>query len=1253
MFDKMNSTGATHREVIMAWQRLAITACTSTWSSGKNFITCRFLSSGLSAPSSPFDSMGAKLQPPRTFADVCYTERLKTVLKSWSQRDEFHTRCAILGLPRAYAQLESYWMLWVPNELADVRKHMVECVSGLHDEYQALQSTKAIRVEDLKAQLRLISSSEITSRELRASVRASCSLATGGKLGWSWIGSLASAHALSRKSSPGEFDRRFGKGLTHRSIVDHLTVRHSARLDENGVVHKGTVAEMILESGCDVYLSRLEHTYRFLFVNVPVFFNHPKAGEHKDREISITDPDSRIMLNDAEYICGNYGKTTGVDYLKVPNKDAVFYRKSATLMQRGCAIQSSDATRYGPMMSNYAIAIMLTGLGTRSMHLKWASVVYARLAYRIMLLPTDIYPELQKMEQHADTRDAARQMLAWMRKMPVHGSENGVPLVGYTTATHMGQGMSHHSSSLLHAGGLVVSQDAVDRCVITVNGKRISFVQNTMVTSDDSTLLPEARPARDTDFLTRAEKQLACRLYLFLQRHTRAIALRVVSVLANLPKELIAGNKGEFNSQDTGIGYSCPILGFRELISCIVSPSAPSLIGDYLNAHANAKTVAFAGQGMDTGNYLHTILIDAIEQRWSMTPTEISILKDSVIVPTQLIRGACGMELASSPVSWLSSDVRAMLYSLSVKKNVEKEDLDPHVRDTVFSPMMHVKLAMRKQHRKALSCIADHVAKLQDMGMTHQAVMLELSKRATVSSARTRNLGRVASRIRYKNVQPSDFLTFKFNRAPMMEATLSWIALLNQKVQESEPDIMDVQSSAKLSGFIRLVDPSNCHYPRPPTKRRFVPVKSKKPLYRDQGYGTTPFGAHALHRSGTSVVPKIGPAERQALQEHLAKLRHRSFTEHIEYGDSFVTSWHQRTSCKIVALDITGDAQAQEFEHIRWGDFSPKAISVLQSLCAEHPHLPVLALHRYGNGKGLWHCVRGGVAYTVAADLDIEIHEGQGIHWLDSAGNSIILALQGFADAYEWNGVGPSAEEVADYQHSRLDIQVPHIVRMVERNNMTQAKVTIPTYSTIVPGLVGDVLVYVEPEVHSTPYDNPSLAPYAFSLRGKVIAELATASYWHTSLQGTCFRAFLKGHWCNDTIWTGAALGWRLTATSMPQYYTSENRSSRVEALICLDGVDDPELLGLYNPDLFSRGVKVVTGSKTLSYGGKYRVSAAQIPLILAANSGLRHMNSAGGGTFLNLGHGLPTSRPAQTTPEDAVQQLINVMMGMSVTEGW
>jgi len=1254
LLEKCRATKTSFDEACLAWNRLAITCTTSTWASGELFKTCRYLSASLSSPSSPFDTMATKLKRPVNLCDILYLHRLTIVLSNWESRDKYHSVCPILGLPRSFSQLESYWLLWVPDEYADSTKHMASCAMDLCDEYMLVKSTAAIRIRDLEAQVLLSGQEQISISELRASLRASCSLDTSGKLGWSWVGSLAAGHALVLKSDPRYFDKQYARGTTHKTLSHHMTVRHSAYIKPDATLDTGTVAEMMISAGMDPLFSIVTPLFRFLFLNRPVFFNHPKKGEHKDREISITDPDSRIALNAAELICGHYGRTTGVDYLKIARKDQIFYKSSSYVLRKGGVIQSSDASRYGPMMSNFAIAIMLLVLGTRSMHLKWASVVYARLAYRQMCVPKNIIPELTKLCAFADTHHRASQTLSWVTKMPVRYVENGSPVGWYCTSVHMGQGMSHHSSSLLHAGGLVVSQDCLLRAEITVNGKQIIMLPRTMVTSDDSTLLPMAHAADDGEHLTRRERQTACHIFLKLQRQTRNISLRMVSVMPNLPKEVIAGTRGEFNSQDTGIGLSCPILGFREGIALLVAPSAPSLIGDYMAIHAHSKTVAFCGQGMECGNYFHALSIDAVEQRWYLSGQERKALEDSPLIPGQLIRPASGTDLASSPASWLSPHARGFLLRQSIEKNSQLPDLDPHSKDAVFSPLMHVKIAMSKQHRTAIASIKTLVKEYQSIGNVPASKLLSECLSETLSSARTRNLGRVASRIKFRKVKPRQWISESFESDTVIHHTLSWIQYLSNKFMASSVGIEDIALGNSVSGFIRFSPGMRYFYPLPPLRRTFNPPVARKPKYMTSDYGVTPFGAHAVERSRTTLVSKISQVERAAVQTHLARQSYRRFTEHVTYGDTFVTSWHRGTGQTLVAIDVRSDVEAQMIEHVKWGSFDPDSITVLQRLQMSNPGIPVLAIHRYVDGHGLWHGIYKSSPMTVTRRIDLEGLDSNFILTTDEHNKSVCLALQGFSADFDWQGSGPRQREVEEYLSSPFGTQLPAIVSSVERENMLAASTQLPTYSTSVMLNGSPVFVCVAPEAHTTPYDNPAYVPRIRYFRSKVITELATAGYWHSSLRGTAFRAYIRGHWHDDTIWTGGVIGWKMSATDLPSYGTTWHQTTSIQALYALNEISNAELLSPFNPNLFGKGIRVVAGSSTYSYMTAIRATVGFIPLILAKNNGRRHEITDSVPGFIDLTLGAPERQPAALSPHAAEAEIQSMLFGLSFADdGW
>lgn len=1240
-------------EVWRSWNRLALTLNSATYGSGQMFLTCRYLSSTISSPSSPFHKMASKLESPVTFADVAYVERLRIVFSEWVIRDQYRDRSAILGLPRAFSQAESYWMMWVPSDFADSQKNMAECVMSLCDEAQFLEKTANARVRDLTRQYDLLQTHEITVTELRASLRDSCSLDTEGKLGWSWVGSMAAAHALDLRGSASGFDRRYGRGKTARNITDHLTVRHSARIDGKGNLVKGTVAEMMLEAGADNFLSTTDQCYRFLYYKEPVFFNHPKSGEHKPREISITDPDSRIFLSDAERNCGLYGKTTAVDFLKDPTKNAKFYRTASRVMTRGGGIQSSDATRYGPNMSNFAIAIMLLALGCLSMHLKWSSVVYARLAYRQMLVPSSIEPSLHKLAAHSDTSSRALKTLSWMGNMGVACHEDGVDHYSYTTSHHMGQGMSHHSSSLLHAGGIVIAVDAALKVGIYVKGQGIAMVPHIMVTSDDSTILVEAERSQAGQIVDRRMKQVAARIFLQLVRRARRISLRMVSVLPNLVKEMISSVKGEFNSQDTGIGETCPVLGFRELVSLIVVPSSPSLVGDYLNAFACARDIAFAGQGLGTGCYVHKLMIDGIEERWGLNAEEKKTLLCLDILPKQLLSGADDTNLYGSPASFLAPDVRASLLKMSIEVNSMKEDLDPNTRDSVYAPMMHIKVGMSRQHRTAITLIKNQVARLAKEGYPLQSKLLENSLSSTIASARSRNLGRVAFRVRSRMLSPRDYGEVKFERNKMINLTLDWLFHLNSKILAQRPSPDDIRLGNELAGFVKVVSSQRPAFPRPPRLRRHTYRRSKKPRFLENKYGRTPFGSHALKRSGAAVVPKITATERRAIQEHIALTRHRKFSEHVEYGGLFVVSWASRQSGIIVALDITNDLEAQMTEHITYGDFRPPAIQTLIDLSTLRPDIPVLAMHRYDGARGLWHCIHQGSSYSVIADYDIDNHASNGIlHQLET-GQYVMLALQGRVSDSEWSDTVPTSAEVKRYQELPHNAPMPSIVQSVEDQNITSGPALGATYCTEVEYQGRKTLVYVAPDITSTHRRNPGLIPHLPHLRAKVVSSLAAAGYWHSAIRGVAFRAFLRGCYSGETLWTGGVIGWRQSSTQIPTYHAPVIPVNNVKALLIAGGFDDPDMLSSFNVDLFSDGYKVVCKSNTYTYTKAFQVSDQYVDHIINANNGSRYHYFYDHAKFINFGN-TATRVPSEINDSETAKSIITSMLDGPLTQaGW
>jgi hypothetical protein len=264
------------------------------------------------------------------------------------------------------------------------------------------------------------------------------------------------------------------------------------------------------------------------------------------------------------------------------------------------------------------------------------------------------------------------------------------------------------------------------------------------------------------------------------------------------------------------------------------------------------------------------------------------------------------------------------------------------------------------------------------------------------------------------------------------------------------------------------------------------------------------------------------------------------------------------------------------------------------------------------------------------------------------------LALQGIAADYAWHGSGPSRDEVEHYLSQDVDTPTPSIVRSTEIENMRQGRTQLPTYSTELDTDTGPVFVYVSPETHGDCYTNPALRPRARYMRSKVLADLSLAAYWHSALRGVCFRAYLKGHYFKETIWTGAVIGWKMSSSNFPTYGTIPLPSSNVQSVFCVDSLADPDLLSPYNPDLFGSGIRVISGATTYHFATCYRTTDANISLILAANSGNRHLRQSDSSGFLSLKYGRSTIASFNLNPPDAKQRLHDILFTNNNTDmGW
>jgi hypothetical protein len=509
-----------------------------------------------------------------------------------------------------------------------------------------------------------------------------------------------------------------------------------------------------------------------------------------------------------------------------------------------------------------------------------------------------------------------------------------------------------------------------------------------------------------------------------------------------------------------------------------------------------------------------------------------------------------------------------------------------------------------------------------------------------MSSARTRGLGRIGHRVRGRFVKPDDYLGCTFQRAPIVESTLTWLGHVEELVRKETPSPNHVALAATMSSNAEIRHTKVYGYPRPITKRRYHPPKAKKPYYVPYEYGHTPFGLHAIARRGATRVQLITHEHRQKMQEYLAYTTYRRFTEHVQYGGSLIVSWWHGRAGYLVPIDPSGHVAHQLAEGLQWGDFGPAGIEHLRFL-EQTSNQPVLALHCYTGGRGIWHAIYNGQPISVTADIDLSTHEGShGILHRTIGGHEVILALQGTVDYKPWEGTAPSQQEINNFTYSPVDRYdcplVDNLMRSLERN----PRISAPTYATVVNVSGLSHYVYVEPNLDQRPSEggyDPAFLPYA---KSKCVSELALGGYWYNNMKGVAFRAYLRGHYGVKHVWTGDVLGWRMSATEAPIYDVNISGSSGVSTLSVIGGVNSEADLCPYYIDVMSNRNLIVSPGATQTIDKVTRLDIASVQDIWDANGGHRYHFEPGEGEYINIPLPIPI-RPVSSSPETAMDNLI------------
>jgi hypothetical protein len=379
-------------------------------------------------------------------------------------------------------------------------------------------------------------------------------------------------------------------------------------------------------------------------------------------------------------------------------------------------------------------------------------------------------------------------------------------------------------------------------------------------------------------------------------------------------------------------------------------------------------------------------------------------------------------------------------------------------------------------------------------------------------------------------------------------------------------------------------------------------------------YGYTPFGRHAVERGkfrGTRV--DYGTIEaRKATQEYLLYIIHNKLPEHVLYGGRYVSSWCFSEASRLTL--IRNELTPEDFKTssgVQWGTFSDPDIQWLSDVAIAHPDEIVLACHRVQEGSAIFHAVHHGVPYTHKLALPPYVVPDSGrhiFHAYSPSNRAIICAYQGVSTDHNFTNAEPSRRSVERYVH-RGDDRLPSMIEDIERENLIDNRINMPIYSHVLEKGGEKLLVCIEPPVSVT-RTCEMLPPKRKYSRSKIIATLSVGAYWQYAVRGVAFRAFLEGHNCNDTYWTGAVIGWRLTPNAEPEYGGDTLLRMDVRMLVVTDGLQDPDQLSPFESRMSGGGIKLVHGAVIESIDRVIYVDNSLRSVIVTANHGSRHMHT-------------------------------------------
>jgi len=321
-------------------------------------------------------------------------------------------------------------------------------------------------------------------------------------------------------------------------------------------------------------------------------------------------------------------------------------------------------------------------------------------------------------------------------------------------------------------------------------------------------------------------------------------------------------------------------------------------------------------------------------------------------------------------------------------------------------------------------------------------------------------------------------------------------------------------------------------------------------------------------------------------------------------------------------------------------------------IASHHAGKPVLGLHKHVSGRGYWNCIHRGRPISVNLVVDLEEQAGRSIIHRLSDGTEAVLALQGVEEDVDMSRYAPTRNDIDTYIERSFTLPVPAMIRSLEDDAIQNPRVSIPTYSTVVTDEDGDHVFFVCPHARGDIRTSGLSADRMKFHKTRVVADAALGGYWHHSARGTALRAFMRGHYFGETIWTDGVRGWRGQIENEPLYHYSPKHITDCRSVVLIGGMNDPDLISGMNSCFAGKEHVVAHTTGLWQIATAHMLSYEYVPHLVAANGGTKHSMDISEASFLNVAYSADEVAPAAINGDGSPvsqQQAVDFLMSGAV----